>query len=80
MDKTNDMTNFDWAFTTSIGAFVMAQVALTVDESTTLTMIINAVSSISAVVLCLTSIIKLGDMIVSKYKKWFKNNDTDNQL
>jgi hypothetical protein len=66
--KTNPMqyfTNWDMTMLSSLGALILSYVSDTIEMPD----IMAWISAVSAVILCLTSIIKFIDLIVDKYKR-----------
>ncbi len=66
--KTNSMqyfTNWDMTMLSSLGALILSYVSDTIEMPD----IMAWISAVSAVILCLTSIIKFIDLIVDKYKR-----------
>lgn len=60
------MQHTDWSMAYSLIAFVLVQVSKVMQTAP----MMEAVTAISAVVFCLTSIVKLIDLIMEKYRKW----------
>lgn len=64
------MTNHtaDWVVATSLGAFTFSKISMLINDQ----VIMEGVSSVSAVILCLTAILKFIDLAIEKWKKWKK--------
>jgi hypothetical protein len=61
----NYFTNWDMTMLSSLGALILSYVSDTIEMPD----IMAWISAVSAVILCLTSIIKFIDLIVDKYKR-----------
>ena len=61
-------TDWDITMLTSIGALLLSFISTSIDEQNVMALI----SSVSAVILCLTAIIKFIDLVLDKWKKWTK--------
>jgi hypothetical protein len=61
-----DLTTFDLTMLSSIMAFALSKVSMIVNDND----LMAVISGTSAVVLCLTAIIKFVDLVIEKYIKW----------
>lgn len=68
------MHSYDWSLASSTIAFVMVQINKAVESN----MVMESITAISAVVFCLTAIVKFIDLVVEKSKKWRSNQKTPN--
>jgi hypothetical protein len=66
----NYFTNWDMTMLSSIGALTLSFITGTIEEPN----IMAWVSGISAILLCLTSIVKFIDLIAEKWEKWTKKD------
>lgn len=62
----NSLNNWDITMISSISSFALSFFSLLGDPTNYLTI----VSSVSAIILCLTSIVKFIDLVLEKWKKW----------
>lgn len=71
--KPNTMHYFnDWDITmlSSISALLLSFVSVNITEYN----IMASISYISAIILCLTAIVKFVDLVIEKWKKWTKKD------
>ena len=68
--KKMSISNFDATVVSSVSAYAFSVIALTNDEQ-----LISTISGVSAIILCLTAIIKFVDLIFDKWKKWTGTED-----
>lgn len=64
----NHLTDWDITVLSSVGALAMSMLSMIISDQN----IMAAVSSISAIILCLTAIVKFVDLVIDKWKKWTK--------
>lgn len=57
-------SNFDITLASSVSAYAFSLVAIQNDT------ILSGISAVSAVIFCLTAIIKFVDLVFDKYNKW----------
>jgi len=62
------LTDWDITVLSSVGALAMSMLSMIISDQN----IMAAVSSISAIILCLTAIVKFIDLVFDKWKKWTK--------
>ena len=62
------LTDWDITVLSSVGALAMSMLSMIISDQN----IMAAVSSISAIILCLTAIVKFVDLVFDKWKKWTK--------
>lgn len=66
--QMNYFTDWDLTMLSSIGALLLSFISTQIDEPNVMALI----SSVSAIILCLTSIVKFIDLVNDKWKKWTK--------
>lgn len=66
------MYNFDW----SLGSSLIALVLVQVNQSIHTDFVMQAITAVSALVFCLTGVVRFIDLIIEKRNKW--RNKTKN--
>ena len=67
------MSSQDWAVLMSLSSLLLVEITQKVQDES----IMSAVSAASAIILCLTAVIKFVDLCIEKYYKWKKKKSED---
>jgi hypothetical protein len=65
------ITNFDMALASSISAYAFSIVAVHNDT------VMSGISAVSAIIFCLTALIKFVDLLMDKIEKWKSKKEKD---
>lgn len=68
-----DFNSFDWTLALSLSALTLSKVAIYTAEEHTM----SAISAISAIIFCLTALIKFIDLALEKFYKWKNRKPED---